>query len=459
MSKDPRVVDDDGLEVAKGWCASKGLGWTVGNQLGQGGTASVFEVESPDGLRALKIYDAKFSVGEKGQVEVRRIEQQVALGGHDCPWLVQVYAGGAFDGRLFVLMSRSPGTELEKRLDDVPRERIRGIVSQVAQAAAFLRSKDLCHRDIKSANIFVSDTFEHATLLDISVIRKIQDPIGMGTDYDGQLPVLATARYSPPEYLFRLIEPSQELWNALNVYQLGALLHDLIMREPLFEVEYHKSAENRYRFAWVVATTIPEVHAGDVDQDLVFTAKRALDKDWQRRSSLTLEDFMDEAVIQQRHALQVVGLDPESDGTEGNSNAGRLRRVRDVAQKVEEAVTIKLREQGGTAEHSVAPGTSDISKILTFDWDAFTGGEDKSQGGARLELDLSLDDGQQCFTILAALSMNLGGNDCHTVLALPSVADTDETVTHLVEHINSALPVLAQKLMSTSRAEHEASGK
>ena len=450
-------MDDDGLKVAQRWCAAKGVSWTVGNQLGQGGTASVFEVESPGGIRALKIYDRRFSEDTKGQLELRRLDRQVALEGHDCPWLVQFYEGGKFEGRLFVLMSRASGGELEKRLKDVPRERIRGIVGQVAQAAAFLRSKDLCHRDIKAANVFVSDDFEHTTLLDISVIRNVQDSIGVGTDHDGQLPVLATARYSPPEYLFRLAEPSQELWNALNVYQLGALLHDLIMREPLFETEYQKSAENRYRFAWVVATTIPEVHADDVDQDLVFTAKRALDKDWQRRSSLNLEDFMDNAVIQQRHALQVVGLDPESDWMEGNTSAGRLRRVLEVAREVEEAVTTELRQKGVTAEHSVEPGKDDFSKILTFKWDAPASGEHKNLGRVRLKLDLLLNDGQQCFTVLATLFMNPDGNDCQAALSLPSVADTDEAATHLVEHINLALPVLAQKLMSSPRGNREPS--
>ena len=148
----------------------------------------------------------------------------------------------------------------------------------MARAAIFLRENGLCHRDIKAANIFVSDDFGHSTLLDISVVRNVTDPIGIGTDHEGQLPVVATARYSPPEYLFRLREPGNDLWHALNVYQLGALLHDLIVREPLFEAEYLKSAENRYRFAWVVAMVDPVVQADDVDRDLILTACRALDK-------------------------------------------------------------------------------------------------------------------------------------------------------------------------------------
>src|SRR6185503_4141522 len=121
----------------------------------------------------------------------------------------------------------------EKRLKFIPRAKIRQIVDQVTQAAIFLRTRGFCHRDIKAANVFISDDFERCTLLDVSVVRAVHDPVGIGTDHEGQLPVVATARYSPPEYLFRLVDPSPELWHALTVYQLGGLLHDLIMREPL----------------------------------------------------------------------------------------------------------------------------------------------------------------------------------------------------------------------------------
>ena len=237
MNTDETEGKDESLMIAQRWCERKGAGWSLGARLGEGGTAPVFEVLSPDGPRALKLYNAQLSAGKKGPIELKRIEKQLTLKGHDCPVLVQIYEGGQFEGRLFLLMSRAPGKELEKRLADVPRGKIRQILAQVAQAAIFLRGKGLCHRDIKAANVFISDDFDHCTLLDISVIRDVADPIGLGTDHDGQLPFVATARYSPPEYLFRLLDPSPELWHALTVYQLGALLHDLIMREALFRSE------------------------------------------------------------------------------------------------------------------------------------------------------------------------------------------------------------------------------
>ena len=296
-------VPSDAWGIATRWCQAKGDGWSLVEQLGVGGTAPVFEVTSPDGPRALKIYDRKFSSGKLGDIEHNRIQQQLSLKNHDCRSLVQVYEGGKTENRHYLLMSRAPGTELEKHLRAVPRSKIRNIIHDVARACLFLRDRNLCHRDIKAANIFVSDDFNHATLLDISVIRDIHDPIGVGTDQDGQLPVLATARYCPPEYLFRLIEPIPTLWHALTVYQLGALLHDLIMRTPLFQAEYEQSKTNRYRFAWLVATKIPQIRASDVDDDLLFVANRALDKDWKRRSALRIEDFLHDLTSRKKQRI------------------------------------------------------------------------------------------------------------------------------------------------------------
>src|SRR4051812_3955763 len=123
--------EDESLEIAQRWCKGKGSEWSVLATLGEGGTAPVFEIASPDGLRALKIYDAKFSSAEKGEIEYRRIEQQLTLKGHDCPYLVKIFDGGRVEDRLFLLMERAPGTELEKRLKEIPRGKIRQIVDQV----------------------------------------------------------------------------------------------------------------------------------------------------------------------------------------------------------------------------------------------------------------------------------------------------------------------------------------
>ena len=113
----------DAWDIATRWCATKGDRWSLNGQLGVGGTAPVFELDTPDGLRALKLYDEEFSSGKMGEIEHTRIEQQLQLKDHDCSSLVQVYDGGTFENRLFLIMSRAPGIELEKNLHQIPRSK------------------------------------------------------------------------------------------------------------------------------------------------------------------------------------------------------------------------------------------------------------------------------------------------------------------------------------------------
>jgi len=240
-------------------------------------------------------------------------------------------------------------------------------LDQVAKAIIFLRSVNLSHRDVKSANIFVSDDFERATVLDLSVLREIDDPFGIGTDHDNQLPVVATIRYTPPEYLFRLQDPTSEFWHGVDVYQLGGLLHDLIMRRPMFSTEYAASIENRYRFAWIVATVDPVIKAVDVDADLILLARQALDKNWERRRLLRLEDFTLESGGYGQ-SLAAIGIAstprPQASWPVAPTPADAVN----LAHQIEVHVTEYLKEYGQLAVHSNEAGSHDLARVLKWKW-------------------------------------------------------------------------------------------
>ena len=384
-----------------------------------------------------------------GAIEHSRIQHQLKLKDHDCPSLVHVYDGGMTEDRLYLLMSRAPGAELEERLPDVPRSQIRTILHDIAQACLFLQTRGLCHRDIKTANVFISDDFCHATLLDISVIRAIHDPVGVGSDHNGQLPVLATARYSPPEYLFRLVEPAPELWHALNVYQLGALLHDLIVRKPLFQDEYEQSKANRYRFAWVVATKEPRIEAPDVDHDLLFLARRALDKDWHRRSALHIEDFLNDSTTRQQHAFHMLGLhrDPV---VQVPPNVQDVRvQLDEVSHALETHLISYFRNGGVITKHQVFPGPDgDNSRTVELTWD--TNDELGSIVSVSCQCTLRLVEDSQGkrFELTVELAKQQNGTTKSVDINLPDIPNDEHSSTAMADQTKAALARLATELLN-----------
>ena len=327
-------------------------GWTIVRALPPGGTSAVFEVQVNDTTRALKVYDPSFLEGDRGEATRRRFALMIEkLKGHSCEYLVQIYDGGEIFGTLYLLMDRVRGHCLSDVLDRVPRASIRRIIDNVARAAKFLEGIGLCHRDIKSDNIVVSEDFARATLLDLGVIRQINDE-SAGTDDGGQLPFVATARYSSPEYMFRLVEPSQRLWQGLTFYQLGAVLYDLITRRPIFEEVVSRSRENRYLIAHAVATLTPVAPLdADVPTELAVVAQRCLEKDLDRRlAAVRWEDFIYEDGVQRRKFEVMLGLDAQAARTAGHTR--RQVRFNAIAQRIESIIDGRLTEKGLHAKHS-----------------------------------------------------------------------------------------------------------
>ncbi len=343
--------------LARQLCKAKG--WELGEFLGAGATAAIFEVKTPEGLRALKLYASKFLSGRRG-VQVRRRFDMVVehLKGHDCPHLIAVHEGAEFKNSLYMLMQRAPGKCLAKVLKSVPPGNIREIVRQIAMAAKFLEKKGICHRDIKSDNIVITDDFSSAVLLDLGVVRWL-DEDGIGTDQEGQLPFVATAQYSSPEYMFRLNPPGPDLWRGLTFYQLGGLLHDLIMKERLFADVIQRSSENRYLIAHAVATRIPSIlNDGSVPLDLVLLAQRALEKDAAHRlASVEWADFL--GIEQSRQNEVILGL--RSGKTP--ARAPLSSAVPSWIRQLEDALDRKLIESGIHCKHDSRIPSSDRASL------------------------------------------------------------------------------------------------
>lgn len=278
-------------EIAEKLCSARG--WTPPEYIDNGASAAVYKVVTPDGPAALKIYDPEFFDGDNALIEAKRIDLQRELKGHGCPFLVDVIDTGEIeeDGTWYLLMEYCPWKSLEKRLADVTDEKIHGLIKQLVNAVKFLDENDLVHRDIKPANIVVSDNFEQLKLLDFGVIRRITHDEGNGTDGNK---FIATAQYSPPEFLLRDEIPGKIGFSAINLYQVGAVLHDLITKTSIFAEE--KATKNKFKLFKAVTEKRPRVVSASVQPRLIALCLAALEKDPRMRAAaVQLDDFLADA--------------------------------------------------------------------------------------------------------------------------------------------------------------------
>lgn len=238
-------------------------GWTVLDMLGNGKSAVVFRAEKQGKSCALKIFDPELVERFGEDVQLERVRRELLLKGHDHEGLIQIIDGGRCESTdlIYVAMEYlgDGWRTLSESIEDIERSEIPSIICQVAMAAEFLEKKGLVHRDIKPDNIMIHSSSSRAVLMDLGVLK----PIGASTitDADGRQ-FVGTLQYSPPEFLFREETDCVDDWRGINFYQIGAVMHDLIMRRRIFSDYVSPYA----RLVDAVQHVAPSVKASDVDQ-------------------------------------------------------------------------------------------------------------------------------------------------------------------------------------------------
>ena len=258
-------------------------GWEVGEYLGSGASGVVVAATKNQTHAALKIIDPYLVDREGTDKQYVRVMRENSLRGHTHPHLVQIFEGGkcTATGCLYVVMERLEPRTLADVLNELPAAYIGPLIAQLAAAARFLEERGIVHRDIKPKNTHISSDLTTIKLLDLGVIYPRQDTDGPSAGTRDQF--LGTARYSPPEFLYRKEEDSIEGWRAITFYQLGATLYDLLMRQPIFD----NFREPPARLYEAITNHTPIVNPPEaVDAWLVDLARRCLVKDWQHRNQL-----------------------------------------------------------------------------------------------------------------------------------------------------------------------------
>lgn len=273
------------VPLANAYASKRGA--VLVEELGSGGSASVFLIQRKEQKTALKVYDPRFLDEKNGPAERRRIELQRKLIGHDCPTLVGIKEIVLEEGSCFIEMEYVAWKNLKDVIAETPTAQVEVLFGQLVEAVQYLDSHALVHRDIKPENVLVDPSFTHLKLIDFGVMREAtegEDAID-ATDHGLRRPFIASAQYSSPEYLFRLKEPSAAMWRALTIYQLGGVLHDMLLKKPLFDEVVN--TENKFALAMAVLTQVPSL-AGvpDLLKPWAIVASNSLVKDPELRLAL-----------------------------------------------------------------------------------------------------------------------------------------------------------------------------
>lgn len=252
--------------------------WIVGNLIDCGKSALVLHAKSTAGIKGvIKIFDPEMVERFGPAIQLERIDREKTLSGHRQPNLVDIYEGGTQKidetSYYFVVMEYIPGETLTNILEHLTTDEIIKIINDIAKAAHFLESKQIVHRDIKPDNIRIKGkNKKQAVLLDLGVLKPFKAK--SITDDEFKKNFISTLRYSPPELLVRQEDDSPEGWRAVTFYQLGAVLHDMIVKVPLFD-EY---SDPYPRLVNAVQNAKPNIINDSIPRGIICLAQNCLIK-------------------------------------------------------------------------------------------------------------------------------------------------------------------------------------
>ncbi|MEV6136742.1 protein kinase [Nocardia sp. NPDC051990] len=163
-----------------------GPGWRFGSRfgpyelrslLGKGGMGEVYEAYDTvkDRVVAVKLLSEELARDPSYQVRFRRESQAAARLAE--PHIIPIHDWGVIDGVLFIDMRLVPGTDLREILRNqgpMSAERAIGIIEQIAAALDAAHADGLVHRDVKPANILVTEA-DFAYLVDFGIAHTEGD--------------------------------------------------------------------------------------------------------------------------------------------------------------------------------------------------------------------------------------------------------------------------------------------
>lgn len=264
-------------------------GWELLEFLRHGKSAVVMRARREQMAAVVKVFHPGLIEAYGRGAQLIRISRERELIDKSHTNIVRILDAGTCETSklLFVAMEVAPGKPLSEVLSSIPRANIATLIEQLARAARQLEDWGLTHRDIKPDNIHVNEDLTSLMLLDFGVLKPHGDD--SATSQQASKAFIGTHQYSPPEMIHGCEENTLNGWRAITFYQIGAVLHDLIVRKPIFKYATTRHAD----LVAAIDNTSVVVVDDEVDPHLCNLATRCLLKSPLERLRLVRwEDFM-----------------------------------------------------------------------------------------------------------------------------------------------------------------------
>jgi serine/threonine protein kinase/beta-lactam-binding protein with PASTA domain len=268
--------------------------YEVGNLIGRGGMADVYEgIDTRLGRTvAIKLLKSDLANDPAFEARFRQEAQASARMGH--PTIVRIYDAGEEittdeygnpHKYPFIVMEYVKGQLLRDLLHERRLTRQEAIewTSGVLTALEFSHRAGVIHRDIKSANIMITDG-GLVKVMDFGIARAISDSSATQAHTSG---IVGTAQYFSPEQA-----KGENVDARTDLYSTGVLLYEMLCGRPPFKGESAVSVAYQHVSEAVIP---PSQFDSSISAELDAVVLRGLAKDREERFQ-TAEEFREHLI-------------------------------------------------------------------------------------------------------------------------------------------------------------------